>query len=614
MSIGSIYDSTIPKGKMNQFLSRHRYLPLSSILKILLLCLVAATWKVRATGKTNGVAETLSHNLSDNLDGQPAVANNMGLLVDDHLNNAGGEGDRTGDIGTIGTEDVEPDDRLEQDTEEEDDDDHEEATDIYWEEDDYFCYPLQTDDPTVDDVDVDVDFCYIDEEADWEDYNSLSERGTVSVHLVSPENDFQRRMPPHFSKYYLPFDKQPNFMLPAVIPPGKVETILWRDTMKVVTDDEIFAVGLPPELLQEFRQYFDRNGISKVVEQLLYDENNTSEPGQPKHTKKNKAEEERKTWTLDDGKKWSVKRADHWKSDMVWFDPVDEECYESVRSILRRGNFDVVVEGIRKQLNLTNEGDLVVHGLGAILVSHFTHSPSNGHLHRDIPDTRGAFYNILVPIYLPEKDYASLYIGGTDGRCSPINLQYNVATVIGSDSYHGTGDCDFRENGEFRLSMSIWVSEMTEENIQVISDDGLSPWPMPDDKDWYRAQIGRRLTTATDKGRAPSYVVRDKRDDCEKVKDHCDSDLWGVRAQCPLTCRAYMEDRSYHSYLDALKWEEAGGSWGTSSNQFIASAALIVLLLCIAARIIREKSMGAHQQEYNWSKLQHQYMDSYCDS
>ena len=595
------------RGKMNPFLSHRQYLLLqSSFLQLILLCVLATT-KAGATGNTNDVPKMLSTNLSDNVEGHSAIEKTMGPLADDYSSEARGEADRIGDIGTIGTDDDEPDDGLDEDTEEDE-------TEVYWEEDDYFCYPLKSDDHTVDDVEVDVDFCYIDEEADWEEYNSLSERGTVSVHLVSPENDFQHRMPPQLSSYYLPFNKQPNFMLPSEIPPGKVETIMWRDTMKVVTDDEIFAVGLPPELLQEFRQYFDRNGILKIVEQLLYDENNTSAPGQPEHTKQNKDEEEGKTWTLDDGMKWSVKRADHWKSDMVWFDPVDEKCYESVRSILRRGNFDVVVEGIRKQLNLTKEGDLVVHGLGAIFVSHFTHSPSNGHLHRDIPDTRGAFYNILVPIYLPEKDYASLYIGGTDGRCSPINLQYNVATVIGSDSYHGTGDCDFRENGEFRLSMSIWVSEMTEENIQVISDDGLSPWPMPDDKDWYRAQIGRRLSTATDRGRNPSYVVRDKRDDCEKVKDQCDSDLWGVRAQCPLTCRAYMEDHVYHSYLDALKMEEARGSnRGSTSNQFIACAALIVLLLCIAVRTIRAKSRRVPQQEHNWSKLQHQYMDSYCD-
>ena len=496
---------------------------------------------------------------------------------------------------------------------EEDDD-----AEFYWEEDGYFCYPLDGEYDSDSDLE-DNDICYPGEEHYWEEYNRLMDEDEKKagvypwVHFVQREDDPLQRLPTSISNQYVKFDDQPNFILPAEIPPGQVERILWRDTFHEVDDNEVFAVGLPPELLQEFRTYFDKNGILKVVEKLLYDKNNTSAPGEENHTKVNKAKEESTTWTLDDGKKWSVKRADHWPTDMVWFDPIDEECYESVRSILRRGNFDVAAEGIRKQLNLTNPEDLVVHGLGAIFVSHFDHDPEYGILHRDIPNTRGAFYNILIPIYLPERDHASLYIGGMDGICAPINLQYNVATVIGSDSWHGTGECDFRDTGEFRLSMSIWVSEMTEANIKVISDDGLSPWPMPDDKDWYRAQTGRRITTESDRGRLPSYIVQDKQDDCEKVKDQCETDLYGVRAQCALTCGAYMEDYEYHSYLTKLKREEVGGTIYYSSTELTAFTAFVILLICTLIRAIRSKARrdDHHQRVHEWSKLQHPYTEYY---
>jgi hypothetical protein len=328
-------------------------------------------------------------------------------------------------------------------------------------------------------------------------------------------------------------------LVPHNLRPGEVEVIRWRDTGDIIDDDEIFALGLPKKLLKEFRTYFEEIGILETVHQLLY-----------KNADADYDSEETKVWTLQDGQKWSVKRADHWETDMVWFDPADEACYERLRSVLRKGGFDRVVQAIARQLN---QPALTVHGLGAIFVSRFESSDDLHHLHRDVPDTRGAFYNILVPIYLPDSGDASLYIGGDDHICSPIYLKENVATVIGSDSWHGTGECDFTATQSFRLSMSIWVSEITEDTLATIATDGLSPWPLHDDKPWYRAQAYRNLTN--DIGRAP-FDVQDTRADCAQVQDQCDTDLEGVRAECAKTCRVYLTTEEYHAYLDELKATE----------------------------------------------------------
>ena len=384
-------------------------------------------------------------------------------------------------------------------------------------------------------------------------------------HFVDPKDDKQIHMAPEESEKYWTIKEQPHFLVPKHIPPGKVESILWRDTMKEVNDTEIFAVGLPPEVLQEFRSYFEANGIVDIIDELLYGEDNAyaSDHYESEMMRwEQKQMEQGSVWTLKDGHKWSVKRADHWDTDMVWFDPIDEACYESIRSVLRRSNFDVVLQGIQERLNYTK---LVVHGAGAIFASHFDGDGVDySFLHRDIPDTRGAFYNILVPIYLPDDDEddddgddlskASLYIGGTDGLCAPIRLMHNVATVVGSDSFHGTGECDFRPKRKFRLSMSIWVSEITEDILDILSSDGLSHWPIDGDRDWYLAHQNRTLNP--DPGR-DRLEIHDYRHDCHRLEEYCDTHIEGVRNLCPKTCKAYMTSEEYYPYLEALKLEEA---------------------------------------------------------
>lgn len=110
--------------------------------------------------------------------------------------------------------------------------------------------------------------------------------------------------------------------------------------------------------------------------------------------------------------------------------------------------------------------------------------------------------------------------------------------------------------------MSIWVSEITEENLKVITSDGFSPWPLDNDKEWFGAQKWRNLTN--DMGRIP-LDIRDNREDCEQVKDQCETDLWGVRAACAKTCHVYMEDEEYYAFLETLKLKEQIAAATTST-------------------------------------------------
>jgi hypothetical protein len=41
--------------------------------------------------------------------------------------------------------------------------------------------------------------------------------------------------------------------------------------------------------------------------------------------------------------------------------------------------------------------------------------------------------------------------------------------------------------------------------------------------------------------------VQDKRENCPQKKDQCDTDLLGIRLECPKTCQLYLEDDVYYA-------------------------------------------------------------------
>merc|ERR1719491_1801533 len=172
--------------------------------------------------------------------------------------------------------------------------------------------------------------------------------------------------------------------------------------------------------------------------------------------------------------------------DMIWIDPGDEECYESLLNVLRLGNFDVVLDSIGEHFGLDG---LMVGGVGPIFLSHFEHDPTYQQVHTDLEGAKGAFFNVIVPLYIPAEG-ASLYVGDSE-QVKPIQIHYNVGTLVGSETRHGTAECDYRESDDVRLSVAIYIADINEDNIDLIASDGTSLWPTEGDIDWFRAQKGR---------------------------------------------------------------------------------------------------------------------------
>ena len=143
-------------------------------------------------------------------------------------------------------------------------------------------------------------------------------------------------------------EDEPNFLVPRKLEPGQMEPLYWRDTRERLDDDEAFVVGLPPKLLEEFSSYMERNGMIAAAKEMLYEEKNNKKKKKKKKGQ-DEGEKEHAIKTLNDGRTWGIMRP-HWEgNDMVWIDPADEECFESLVDVLRKGDFDVVLEAIAEQ-------------------------------------------------------------------------------------------------------------------------------------------------------------------------------------------------------------------------------------------------------------------------
>jgi hypothetical protein len=333
------------------------------------------------------------------------------------------------------------------------------------------------------------------------------------------------------------YDDEPDFLIPKKLDVGEMEPIRWREDLSPVdgSDGESFVIGFPPELHEEFKKYVANSGMMNIAHQILYKER-TLEQG------------DQRIYTLDDGEKWTAMVQGSWDTDMVWLDPGDESCFESLLGILRRGNFDKILEQVGKTFDLDG---LMIQGVGAIFLTEYTKTEN---MHIDIPGSRGSFYNIIVPVHIPVDDVAIFKLSDKEDEFQgKIKLDPNVGVVLGGESRHGTGECNYRQNEDFRLSFAIYVADVNEENIEMIASDSTSLWPTSGDTFFFESQRGRLWTKdgkkslKNDKGRMPMNIQDNHRACATMKKSLCMTDVQGMRLQCPKTCQLYLEDDAYYA-------------------------------------------------------------------
>jgi hypothetical protein len=213
---------------------------------------------------------------------------------------------------------------------------------------------------------------------------------------------------------------------------------------------------------------------------------------------------------------------------------------------------------------------LMIQGVGAIFLSHYS---KTNNMHVDIEGSRGSFYNIIVPVHIPEGHDATFCLSDREDSFQGIlKLDPSFGVVLGGESSHGTGVCNYRRKEEFRLSFAVYVADISEKNVELIASDSTSLWPTEGDTNWFQAQRGRLWTKdgshslKNDKGRRPMNV-QDKLEDCSQLKHKCDTDLLGIRLQCPKTCELYLEDDVYYAkYFSSSNQDQQKVSAPTCSS------------------------------------------------
>jgi hypothetical protein len=338
-------------------------------------------------------------------------------------------------------------------------------------------------------------------------------------------------------EYFFSAKEEPDFLIPKNLEAGQMEPIRWREDFTPVdgSDGESFVIGFPKELHEEFTKYISNNGMMRVAHKILYKEKEIK-PG------------EQRIYTLDDGEKWTAMVQGSWKNDMIWLDPGDESAFESLLGVLRRGGFDKVLEQVGKAFDLNG---LMVQGVGAIFISQ---NKKTDNMHVDIPGSRGSFYNIIVPVHIPDGEVSLFKLSDVgDDVTGQLRLDPNVGVVLGGESRHGTGPCDYRKNEQFRLSFAVYIADINDKNVDLIASDSTSLWPTTGDTFWFRAQKGRLWTRdgkhslKNDQGRLP-INIEDNSPECATMhKEKCMTDLQGLRLECPKTCELYLEDDKYYA-------------------------------------------------------------------
>lgn len=243
--------------------------------------------------------------------------------------------------------------------------------------------------------------------------------------------------------------------------PGQIEQIKWADSGEVATP-HAHVIGLSPQVRIELLKYCDRLGITERFRELTY-RGNSLRPGKDENIELQ-------------GLNWYVQRPEsHWKSNMHWISPMDGPSHDDYLRALSAAGFDDVLKHIGEHFGL--EG-LACYHITFIAVSYCT----QGYLHYDISESGAKVFNVIVPLILanetgPELDVQADRETNYDPEVGRLRYQYDVASMMGDDAYHATSAVDYRVNKEMRMAATVYIGDISEDNIDAILSDYTQNYP-----------------------------------------------------------------------------------------------------------------------------------------
>lgn len=325
--------------------------------------------------------------------------------------------------------------------------------------------------------------------------------------------------------------------------PGQAELMQWEDDGSIVQDYAV-RVGLPPNLVPTIKAYAEEMGLLDYMTNMLYDD--PLSPGEAKWFSFQSPYQKGLGSTGDEMRNftWNVERPDKkWKSDMHWFNTADELSHEDALRALAKGGFDQVLAGIGKRMGLDT---LNVDSFGFVAVTNC----DRGFIHTDWEDVDGRAFNFLLGIHSPDNAGPELIVEGD--RKGEIYYGSNAGVLVGDGTRHGTRECDHRAYRGVRITCSIYLSDVTEDNLEILAGDTTSIFPPTGEKaaDWVWTQRGRHWSKkggrslVDDEGRKP-LNVEDETKGCKKHLCTQEDDGGRYRNKCMKTCKVFMDDDDY---------------------------------------------------------------------
>jgi hypothetical protein len=265
----------------------------------------------------------------------------------------------------------------------------------------------------------------------------------------------------------------------------KILPMIWKRTQKRVSGF-VYRIGLPSTVRSQLLDYATNIGITERYQNLLLD----GEGLQVHSSKTQGVMEEFK------GLNWFIQRpAGIWDSNMHWISPGDAATHEDFLKQLSLGGFDKVLESIGEYFELDG---LVAYHLSFMGVSHCT----GGYVHHNLSGTHGKAFNIIVPLITVDgATPAELKIEDTDDQTGGYRYEYDEASIIGDYARHTTGRVDYREQGKYRLAVSIYIADVNEGNGKAILEDSIQAYPpqAEEGEELLLSWAGRHWKSSTEK-------------------------------------------------------------------------------------------------------------------
>ncbi|KAL7453784.1 hypothetical protein ACHAWC_005431 [Mediolabrus comicus] len=324
--------------------------------------------------------------------------------------------------------------------------------------------------------------------------------------------------------------------------PGQTELMRWKDEGSIV-QDYAARVGLPPTLIPTLTAYAEETGLMEIMKNMLYDD--PLEVGGVKLISLQSPYEKGSS----DEKLLSVQARNGFQICTGLTQETSYIAHEDLLRALAKGGFDQVLNGIGKKMGLDT---LNVDSIGFMAVTNCEAQ----YLHHDFDDVDGKAFHLLLRISNPEDAGPELMVASGNNhnhdKQGEIGFGPNSGVLLGDRTYHATRQCDHRHKHEVRITVSIWLSDLTTDLAGKLASSDTSIFPLHPASDWVWAQRGRHWSKndgrslMNDIGREPFNVV-DEVDGCKAElcnMEEEEGDGW-YRNKCAKTCKVYMDDGEY---------------------------------------------------------------------